>query len=123
MKINTLFPARNNNYIFQKKSQSKKNTIFGKIKTEPQIQELPKLSILKLIFARLTNEEIQKINQAGYLPTGARFIKDGEHYKICNDFFKKNPKERIIPENYELKNDILGYTHVVPKNHENPYLK
>jgi hypothetical protein len=84
-----------------------------------QTQEPQKINFFRIIFHRLTNEQIEKINNAGTLPEGAKFVEQVNEsgYKtgvprLTWNAFNIVPGTQKIPAGYELKNDILGFTHI-----------
>lgn len=84
--------------------------------------KLDKINFLRLVFSRLTDEQVKIINETGVLPEGSKFIEatDGNGYKtgcpvLTWNIFGITSGTQEVPEGYELKNDILGFTHTVRK--------
>lgn len=94
---------------------------------EPQKQvntEPPKIGIFRVLFHRLTKEQIEAVNKGGELPKNAKFVEDpvtGPRmtWNLC-DFTAGTHK---LPAGYELKRDILGFTHLVREGTKAWYLK
>ena len=89
------------------------------VKTEP-----PKIGIFRILFQRLTKEQIDAVNKGGELPKNAKFVEDpvtGPRmtWNLC-DF---TPGTHKLPVGYELKRDILGFTHLVREGTKAWYLK
>lgn len=88
------------------------------------IGEAPKIGMARILFNRLTPEQINDVNSSGNLPKNAKFKDDiyGNPQLTWNiaDF---TPGTHKLPEGYELKNDILGFTHVVREGTKSWYLK
>lgn len=79
----------------------------------------PKIGRLRLLFSRLTNEQINAVNESRKLPNNAKFSKTVYGgYKIHNNFFGIRAGTKTLPEGYELKKGLLGFTVVVPKDTE-----
>lgn len=73
---------------------------------------------------RLTDKQIEAINQKGELPPGAKFIKtiDGR-FVIVKDPINARQGSRKLPVGYEVRKDLLGFTHVLPVDTEGPFIK
>ena len=98
-------------------------------KSKPQPQDevvgaAPKIGMARILFKRLTQEQIYGVNTSGELPENAKFKEDinGKPSLTWNiaDFTAGTHK---LPKGYELKNDILGFTHVVREGTKSWYLK
>ena len=75
----------------------------------------PKISRWRLLFSRLTKEQIKQVNETRQLPDNAKFeFGLGHSYSVANNWFNMTAGTQIIPAGYELKQDILGFTHVLP---------
>lgn len=79
-----------------------------------------KIGFFRLLFNRLTDEQIKAINETKTLPDGAKFMETLDAYgfptghpHLTWNAFGITPGTQTIPAGYELKNDILGFTHVV----------
>ena len=84
-----------------------------------------KIGTLRVMMNRLKKDQIAEVNATGELPKNAKIVTDPEtgklkmKWNLC-DFTEGTHK---IPEGYELKNDILGFTHVVREGTQAWYLK
>ncbi len=84
-----------------------------------------KIGTLRVMMNRLKKDQIAEVNATGDLPKNAKIVTDPEtgklkiKWNLC-DFTEGTHK---IPEGYELKNDILGFTHVVREGTQAWYLK
>lgn len=74
-----------------------------------------KIDMFSLFTGMLNNEQVEDINKNKKLAKGAVFQKneDGD-YRIVPDFCDLTKGTRILPEGYEVKNNIIGRTKVVP---------
>lgn len=84
----------------------------------------PKIGFFRVLFNRLTKEQIDAVNNGAELPKNAKFVEDpiaGPKltWNLC-DFTAGTHK---LPTGYELKRDILGFTHVVRQGTKAWYLK
>ncbi len=84
-----------------------------------------KIGTLRVMMNRLKKDQIAEVNATGDLPKNAKIVTNPEtgklkiQWNLC-DFTEGTHK---IPEGYELKNDILGFTHVVREGTQAWYLK
>ena len=90
-----------------------------------QKSETPKINLARILFHRLTPEQIKTINETKQLPKNAKIVDaevSGEPKLTWNllDFTKGT---HTLPAGYELKQDILGFTHVVREDSKAWYLK
>lgn len=91
----------------------------NKVNSEP-----PKIGIFRVLFHRLTKEQIDAVNTGRELPKNAKVVEDpvtGPRmtWNLC-DFTAGTHK---LPAGYELKRDILGFTHLVREGTKAWYLK
>lgn len=83
-----------------------------------------KIGGLRVLFSRLTNEQINAVNESRKLPDNAKFVKDGTGgYAISNNFFGIRAGTKTLPDDYELKKNFLGFTIVVPKDTKGLFIK
>ena len=82
---------------------------------EKKEYEGTKIDMLSLFAGMLSNEQVEDINKNKKLAKGAVFQKneDGD-YNIVPDFCDLTKGTRILPEGYEVKNNFIGRTKVVP---------
>lgn len=94
--------------------RSKPDSIEINNKIEP-----PELTALQIIFNTFTDEQIAQINKAKMLPENACFIYqdfsrtrghkyEDPYYLIGLRIIKIENRERILPEGYEVKRDLLS---------------
>ena len=83
--------------------------------------EPPKISRIRLMFSRLTDEQIKAVNESKMLPENAKFVFGGK--TICNNFFNFSAGARKLLPGYELKKNILGFTVVVPEGTKGFFIK
>lgn len=88
-----------------------------------QDDNLPKIGFFRIIFSRLTNEQIASINETKMLPKNAKFMGNGGYYGIHNNFFNIFRGTRRLPEGYEVRKDFLGFTKIVLKDSEGLLLR
>lgn len=100
-------------------TEQKTDSVEIKAKVEP-----PEISTNKLIFKRLTDEQIEQVNKAGKLPENAKFIRDGRGgYYVAANLMNLAVGTRKIPEGFELRKDAFGFTCVLPKDSEGLFIK
>lgn len=84
----------------------------------------PEISTARLMFSRLTDDQISKINESGKLPENAKFVMNGfGGYTICNNFFNLRAGTRQLPQGFEVRKDVMGFTTVLPKGTEGALIK
>ncbi len=88
----------------------------SKESSKPQVN----LKLRNILFSRFNDKQINQINAAGELPDNAKIT---DLNKIVWNKFNITKGSHKIPQGYELKNDILGFTHVVRKDSKAWYLK
>lgn len=90
-----------------------------KVKVEP----CAKISLWRGVFSKLTDEQINAVNETGELPKGTKFQPSVNGYVICHNWFGLMPGTQIMPAGYELKKNIFGFTVCVPKGTEGLFIK
>ncbi len=92
-----------------------KTTSKGKTKVNP----------LRIWFSRLTQEQIDAINETKTLPDNmkVRPKKLGTGYDIFHNIFGLKNGTHTIPEGWELRRNKLGFTRLVPVDSEGFWLK
>ena len=80
----------------------------------------PKIGFFRLAFSRLTNEQIAAVNESRRLQKNAKISPDRT---IHNNFFNLTQGTRTLPEGYELRKTIFGFTKVVLADSEGLFLK
>ncbi len=75
----------------------------------------PVIGRFRLLFKRLTKEQIKQVNETGMLPPTARFYNSFGYYSVGNKFVGLTSGTRKLPAGFELKQNFLGFTRVVPK--------
>ena len=83
--------------------------------------EPPKISRMRLMFSRLTDEQIKAVNESKMLPENAKFQFGGK--VICNNWFGFSAGTRKLLPGYELKKNIFGFTIVVPESTKGLFIK
>lgn len=95
----------------------------------PQSQYLapepPKIGFFRLVFNRLTKEQIDAVNKAGKLPGNAKFYpgKINGRYSIGNKILGIKQGTRTLPAGCELRKSWLGFTKIVNKDTEGWFLR
>lgn len=86
--------------------------------------EPPEISWVRTVFDRLTDEQIKAVNEGGKLPENVRFVRtiDGTYY-LSPAYGGLVTGTRTLPEGFELKKNVLGFTVVVPKDTEGIFIK
>lgn len=89
-----------------------------------QKPEPPEISTSRLLWGRLTDEQIRMVNESGRLPENAKFVMSGfGSYAITTNFFNFRAGTRELPAGFEVKKDIFGFTTVLPKGMEGACIK
>lgn len=91
--------------------------------TSSQDDNLPKIGFFRIIFSRLTDEQIASINETKMLPKNAKFMGNCGFYGIHNNFFNILSGTRRLPEGYEVRKNFLGFTKIVLKDSEGLLLR
>lgn len=75
----------------------------------------PQIGGMRIALNYLTKDQIKEVNRTRRLPDNAKFVQTGfGKYEICNNFFDLRAGTQVLPEGYEVKRDLLGFTIVVP---------
>ena len=94
---------------------------------KPQVEEkkAPEISGVRVFFNRLTDEQIAQVNESGKLPKNAKVVDDVAIGKprLTWNLWDITPGTHKMPAGYELKKDILGFTHLVREGTQAWYLK
>ena len=109
------------------------NNIFGAFQTNIQhypkpidkvLGVTPKISMIRVLFKRLNQEQIYGVNTSRNLPKNAKSKNNTcGNPRLTWNLFDFTSGTHKLPEGYELKNDILGFTHVVREGTKSWYLK
>lgn len=83
--------------------------------------EPPKISRIRLMFSKLTDDQIKAVNESKMLPENAKFQFGGK--VICNNWFGFSAGTRKLLPGYELKKNIFGFTIVVPEGTKGLFVK
>lgn len=111
----------NENYIF---GTFQTNNSFSPKPTDKVLGVTPKISMVRVLFKRLNQEQIYGVNTSRNLPKNAKFKNDTcGNPRLTWNLFDFTSGTHKLPEGYELKNDILGFTHVVREGTKSWYLK
>ena len=85
-------------------------------KENAEIIDIPRIGTARIIFNRLTDKQIETINKTGRLPDNAKFVANGQGgYVITNNFMDLRIGTQTLPEGFEVKKDVFGFTCVLPK--------
>ncbi len=76
--------------------------------------------MFRVFFNRLTNEQIDAINESRRLPQN---VKVNKYRGLSNNFFNLTQGTRTLPEGYELRKNKLGFTRMVMIDSEGFWLK
>lgn len=81
-------------------------------------QDAPDVSLIRAATGYLTQEQVDKINENRNLPNNLKIMQTGlgGYYLTYNSLIDIGPSIHTVPEGYELKRDITGYVHVLPKD-------
>jgi len=87
-------------------------------KKKPEIPP-PEISFPRLLFSVISDEQVKKVNESGHLPNNAKFVMSPKGgYVIRPNFFGLTTGTRKMPEGFEVKKNILGFSVVLPKDSE-----
>lgn len=93
-------------------------------KAEAKDNNPPKLGFFRIAIGRLTKEQIEAINKTKSLPENAKFVESSTgKINIQNNIANVITGTQKLPVGYEVKNDILGFTHVVREGSKNIFMK
>ncbi len=95
--------------------------------TMPETKETepPKIGMARVIFHRLTKEQLAEVNETRQLPKNAKIVNNevsGEPRMTWN-LLDWSLGTHTLPKGYEMKNDILGFTHIVREDSKAWWLK
>ncbi len=84
-----------------------------------------KVNVLRIWFNRLTKEQIAQINETGKLPDNMKIRPktNGTGYNAIHNIFGLKNGTKTVPEGYEFRQNILGFTRIVPKDTEGFWLR
>ena len=104
--------------------ETKKDVFEFSKENKPAEPVVPEIGMARILFNRLTPEQIETINKNREMPKNAKFVEDPIYgpkmtWNLC-DF---TAGTHTLPAGYELKNDILGFTHVVREGTQAWFLK
>ena len=81
------------------------------------MSEPPKISWGRAVSGFLTQEQIDMINETGRLPDNVKIIPNGAGgYTFDYNYFGLRAGTQTVPAGFEMKRDIIGVAHVVPKD-------
>lgn len=89
-------------------------------KAQPETK-LPKISRWRLFFGRLTKDQIKEINTTKMLPENAKFELGGKC--LANNWCNFTGGTRKLLPGYELKQNVFGFTVVVPEGTKGFWLR
>ena len=89
-------------------------------KTEP-----PKISFIRVVFNRYPQEAIDQINETKELPKNVKVVDDlgSNSPRLALNFMDVTLGTHKLPAGYELRQNILGFTHLVREDSKAWYLK
>ena len=84
-----------------------------------------KVNVLRIWFNRLKKEQIAQINETGKLPDNMKIRpnKLGTGYHVVHNIFGLKNGTKTVPEGYEFRKNLLGFTRLVPKDTEGFWLR
>lgn len=83
-----------------------------------------KIGYFRAVFSRLTDEQINNVNESGKLNGNVKFRSNGQGgYVIVPNIMNVSVGTKTLPAGFELKKNFLGFTCVVPKDSESILLK
>ena len=84
----------------------------------------PKVPVLRIWFNRLTQDQIDAINESGKFPKNIKVRPQevGTGYYMYHNILNMFNGTQTMPEGYELRRNRLGFTRLVPKDTEGFWL-
>lgn len=82
------------------------------VHTEP-----PSISWGRAVTGFLTKEQVDAINETGRLPKNVKIMPDGYGgYNFVYNYFGLRAGTQTVPAGFEMKQDVIGVAHIVPKD-------
>lgn len=96
------------------------NAEITQTKTEPK-----KIGLLRVLFNRYTKEQIKEINETGEFPKNVKVVDNPATGKpqLSINFFDVTLGTHKMPAGYELRQDLLGFTHLVREDSKAWFLR
>lgn len=99
--------------------ETQEDTVEIKTKVKP-----PKISTFRLLFGVLTDEQIDQVNKSQKLPKNAKFVRDGYGgYRVAANLMGLTVGTRKLPEGFEVRKNVIGFSCVLPKDSEGLMVK
>lgn len=96
----------------------------SEVQIKPQTQQQPpKIGFFRILFNRLTKEQIKAVNECRELPKNAKFKSALGEVGITWNIWDVTTGTHKLPAGYELKRDILGFTHVVREGTKSLFIR
>lgn len=84
------------------------------ISSASEKKQPPNIGRWRLFFNRLTQEQINQVNETRMLPEKAKFERGLAGYVVANNWCNVFEGTPVLPAGYELKRGLLGFTKVRP---------
>jgi len=99
------------------------NAVKEETKTKEK-KQAPQIGMMRILFQRLKKDQIEAVNESKELPHNAKIRNDalGRPYLSWN-LLDVTEGTHKLPAGYELKNDILGFTHIVREGTKSIFMK
>ena len=82
-----------------------------------RVSEPPQISWGRAVTGFLTKEQVDMINETRRLPDNVTIMPNGAGgYNFTYNYFGLRAGTQTVPEGFELKQDIIGQAHIVPKD-------
>ena len=112
----------------QKNNVSKEKVYYAKSKPDSveisSKKEDVKIGTTRAIFGYLTQEQVDEINKTRKLPQNIKIARTPEgHFVLKPNWFNVTRGTHTIPEGYELRRNIAGFTEIVPIDEEGLMLR
>lgn len=115
------------NIVFKSSVFSDFGDEFVAVSTSPaektEEKQPSKINFFRVLFNRLTKEQIDEINSTGQLPKNAKIVNEIGTPKLKWNLLDFTLGTHTMPKGYEFKRDILGFTHVVREDSKAWWLK
>lgn len=77
----------------------------------------PEISWGRAVTGFLTQEQVDAINETRRLPDNVKIMQNGAGgYALVYNYFGIRPGTQTVPEGFEIKQDVIGIAHVLPKD-------
>lgn len=84
------------------------------ISSSNENKKTPNISRWRFFFNRLSQKQIDQVNESRMLPKKGKFVKNIFKYKVANNWCNVTEGTPVLPAGYELRRSLWGFTKVRP---------